>query len=137
MRLLADTVLVIHFLFVLFVVAGLCLIWIGAFRNWQWIRNFWFRLFHLLAILFVAIETLLGKVCPLTTWEDLLRGTQITQPGFIQRWVSRVLFYDFPEAVFTVIYLIFAMAVILTMIFIKPTLPQKSSRKPPSYFSDS
>ncbi|TCV82343.1 DUF2784 domain-containing protein [Sulfurirhabdus autotrophica] len=136
MRLLADTVLVIHFFFVLFVVVGLCLIWIGAFRNWQWIRNFWFRILHLLAILFVAIETLFGKVCPLTTWEDLLRGTRTTQPGFIQRWVSRLLFYDFPETVFTVIYLIFAMAVILSMIVIKPTLPQKYSSKPPEPFSD-
>jgi len=128
MHLLADAVLVTHFLFVLFVVAGLGLIWIGAIRKWQWIRNFWFRLCHLLAILFVAIEALLGKVCPLTTWEDWLRGTHTTQPGFIQRWVSRLLYYDFPETVFTTIYLIFALAIVVTMFAIKPDSPQKNPR---------
>jgi len=45
--LLADIVLVVHFAFVLFVVGGLVLIWIGVVLRWAWVRNFWFRVAHL------------------------------------------------------------------------------------------
>jgi len=48
--LLADVVLVVHFAFVLFVVGGLALIWIGGAAGWQWVRGFWFRAAHLAAI---------------------------------------------------------------------------------------
>ena len=36
-------------------------------------RNFWFRGSHLGAIAVVAAESLVGFVCPLTTWENRLR----------------------------------------------------------------
>ena len=36
MTLLADIVLVTHFLFVTFVVGGLAVIWVGAALNWTW-----------------------------------------------------------------------------------------------------
>ncbi|MGH8640305.1 MAG: DUF2784 family protein, partial [Burkholderiales bacterium] len=44
---LADLILIVHFLFVAFVVGGLALIWIGAAAGWEWVRNFWFRVAHL------------------------------------------------------------------------------------------
>lgn len=72
--LLADAVLVVHTLFVLFVVGGFVLIWIGHWRSWRWIRNARFRGLHLAAITFVALESLVGLSCPLTMWEDALRG---------------------------------------------------------------
>src|SRR5690606_21035522 len=52
--LLADFILVIHFAFVLFVVLGLPLIWLGAVAGWQWIRNLRYRVTHLAAILIVS-----------------------------------------------------------------------------------
>ena len=58
MRWLADLILIVHFLFVAFVVGGLALTWIGASFGWQWVRNFWFRVSHLAAIVFVAGEAL-------------------------------------------------------------------------------
>ena len=36
---LADLILIAHFAFVLFVVGGLALIWIGAVAGWRWVRN--------------------------------------------------------------------------------------------------
>ncbi len=72
-RLLADVILVVHFTFVAFVVLGLLAVWTGRFLRWSWVRNFWFRLAHLLAIGIVAAESLGGIVCPLTTWEARLR----------------------------------------------------------------
>ena len=116
---LADIVLVVHFAFVLFVVGGLALVWIGAAAGWAWARNFWFRATHLAAIVFVAGETLLGVWCPLTVWEDALRGVRADK-SFVARWIHQVLFYDFPAWTFTVAYVLFALAVAATWWWIRP-----------------
>jgi len=120
---LADLVLVIHFAFVLFVVGGLALIWIGAAAGWEWVRNFWFRIAHLGAIAFVAGEALLGIWCPLTVWEAQLRGADAGK-SFVAQWVHRVMFYDFPEQVFTVAYVLFALVVAATL-WLVPPRPRK------------
>jgi hypothetical protein len=117
--LLADTVLVVHFLFVAFVVGGLALIWIGAAAGWPWVRDFRFRAAHLAAIVFVAGEALAGVWCPLTVWEDALRGAHADR-SFIARWIHRVLFYDFPGWVFTAAYVAFALIVAATWWRIRP-----------------
>ena len=114
MHRLADLILIVHFAFVLFVVGGLVMIWIGAAARWRWVRNPWFRGLHLAAILFVTAEALLGVMCPLTVWEDALRGAH-AETSFMARWVHRVLFYDFPEWVFTTAYVVFAFAVAATL----------------------
>src|SRR4051812_38187999 len=118
-ELAADTILIIHFAFVAFVVGGLALTWIGATVGWRWIRNFWFRTAHLAAICFVAGESLLGVMCPLTVWEDALRG-RAGDMGFIARWLRRVMFFELPEAVFTVAYVVFALGVLLTYWLVPP-----------------
>jgi hypothetical protein len=116
---LADTIVVIHLLIMVFITAGLPLIYIGAARRWRWIRNWRWRVAHLAAIAFVAAESLAGIVCPLTLWEDALRG-QESNEGFIERWVDRILFYDFPTWVFTVAYTVFAALVIATWFVVPP-----------------
>jgi hypothetical protein len=117
---LADLILVVHALFVLFVVGGLAAIWLGAWLGWGWVRNFRFRTIHLAAIAFVAIESLAGIACPLTVWEDILRG-HATQTGFIQHWVGRLIYYDFPTWVFTLVYVVFALAVLATFWLVPPS----------------
>ena len=116
---LADLILIVHFLFVLFVVGGLAVIWIGALAGWRWVRHFGVRIAHLAAIVFVAGEALAGVWCPLTVWEDALRGRH-EEKSFMARWVHRVLFYDFPPAAFTAAYVLFALAVAATWWFIRP-----------------
>jgi hypothetical protein len=110
----ADAVLVAHFLFVAFVVGGFVSIWAGHFAGWRWIRRRRFRHLHLAAITFVALEGLIGMVCPLTVWEDALRG-RASEKSFVARWVHAVLFYDFPDWVFTVLYVAFAAATAVTI----------------------
>jgi hypothetical protein len=117
--LLADAVLVVHFGFVLFVVGGLALVWIGAAAGWAWVRNYWFRAAHLAAIVFVACEALAGVWCPLTIWEDALRGVH-AEKGFVARWIHQVMFYDFPLWVFTTAYVAFALVVAATWWWIRP-----------------
>src|SRR4029079_7904709 len=55
-RLLADLIVAIHAAYVAFVVVGLLLILIGLACGWKWVRNWWFRVAHLVAILIVAAE---------------------------------------------------------------------------------
>mgnify|MGYP000341895301 CR=1 FL=1 len=110
---LADFILVVHTAFVLFVVVGALLIWLGWLFGWAWVRSPWFRRLHLAAIVFVAIETLLGLTCPLTTLEDELRGASDPQ-GFIARWLQRGLYYSAPDWVFSAVYVGFALLVALT-----------------------
>ena len=118
--LLADFVLIVHFSFVMFVVGGLALIWIGAAAGWRWVRNLWFRVAHLAAIVFVAAEALLGIWCPLTLWEAQLRGGD-AEKSFVAQWVHRLLYYDLPEWVFAVAYVLFALAVAATWWRIRPS----------------
>ena len=104
----ADAILILHFAFVAFIVGGLIMILFGAWRGWRWVRSPVFRYLHLAAIVFVAVEALVGMACPLTVWEESLRGTAPGAPGFIERWLGRLVFYDFPVWIFTCTYVGFA-----------------------------
>src|SRR5260221_14609581 len=119
---LADVVLFVHVLFVLFVVGGFALILAGAGR-WGWVHNRAFRIAHLAAIVFVAVETLLGFTCPLTRWEDVLRSTGREERSFIGRWLSWLLYYNLPEGAFAIAYCVFALAVVGAWRAIPPRAP--------------
>ena len=109
----ADAILVAHAAFVAFVVAALPTIWIGAALGRRFAFNPWFRAAHLAAIAFVVVESLLGFMCPLTSWEDGLRGST-TSEGFIERWIHAWLFWNWPAWVFTAVYVAFGALVAWT-----------------------
>jgi hypothetical protein len=117
---LADAIVVAHSLIVIFIVGGVPLVYAGVALRWRWVRDWPWRLAHLAAILFVAGESLLGVPCPLTVWEDALRG-QHPAGGFIERWTHRLMFYDAPTWVFTTAYVGFAGLVLATWIIVPPT----------------
>ncbi len=112
--LLADLILLLHVAIVAFVVLGLPLIVLGGWRGWRWIRNRRFRLLHLATIAFVAIQAWAGGICPLTTWEQQLRvraGQTGYDGGFVEHWLSRLIFFEAPPWVFVIGYSLFALAV--------------------------
>ncbi len=121
---LADLIVVIHFCYVTFTVGGEIIIILGAALTWRWVRNAPFRIAHLAAVVVVAGEALLGASCPLTVWEYQLRGLAgqrvETQISFVARLVRSIIFYDFPVWVFLVLYVGFALVVILTFILVAP-----------------
>jgi hypothetical protein len=120
---MADAILVVHFLVVVFIVGGLVLVWIGAAAGWGWVRNPWFRWLHLGAIAFVAAEAVLGVMCPLTVWEDMLRGGGGMNGGaesFVGRWVRYFLYYEAPQWVFTAAYLGWTAATLATLRLVPP-----------------
>ncbi|MEO0851950.1 MAG: DUF2784 domain-containing protein [Cyanobacteria bacterium J06648_11] len=122
-RLAADALLLLHVGFVLFVVVGLALVWIGAWRGWRWVRNLYFRVAHLLCIGVVVLQAWLGRICPLTTWEMALReraGEATYDGAFIAHWLEALLYYDAPIWVFAVVYTAFATLVIASWVWIPP-----------------
>lgn len=122
-QLAADLVLVIHALFVAFVVGGLIAIILGAGRHWPWVRDFRFRLAHLAAIGGVVLQAWLGFLCPLTVWEMQLRakaGGQTYRESFVAHWLHELLFFDAPGWVFTLGYSLFGGVVLLIWLLVPP-----------------
>jgi hypothetical protein len=86
-RLLADTTLVVHFAFVLFVALGGLLVLL-----WRWIA--WI---HLPAVAWGAFVEFTGRICPLTPLESWLRergGQQGYDGGFIEHYITAWIYPD-------------------------------------------
>ena len=84
-RLLADAIVAVHALFVLFVVFGSLLV--------VWRR--WVRWLHIPAAIWGAVLELNGWICPLTPWEQALRlraGQHGYGGGFIDHYLMPVLY---------------------------------------------
>jgi len=131
--LIADLIVSIHFGYVTFVVGGLFVIILGGVLRWRFVKNFWFRAIHLAMILLVVFETLFGISCPLTEWEYELRIAAGQQnaggESFIARLIHLLIFYNFPQIVFTVAYCVFGIAVLISWRLIPPILPWRKNRR--------
>ena len=121
--LLADLIVAVHVAYVGFLLVGLILILVGAWRGWSWTRNRWFRLIHLALIAIVVAESWLDISCPLTSWESDLRhaaGETSYAGSFIGHWMHELLFFDAPTWAFTLCYTLFGVAVLATLLFAPP-----------------
>ena len=84
-RSLADLVLILHFCYVIFVIFGGLLI-----LRWKWI--IWL---HIPAVIWAVFVEFFQLFCPLTTLENRLKelgGEQGYQGGFIEYYVSAILY---------------------------------------------
>ena len=130
-ELAADFIVFFHLLYVLFTVGGEIFILLGGAIGWQWVRKRVFRIIHLTASFFVALEALVGVMCPLTTIEYILRQragqTFDNEISFVGRLIRSIIFYDFPAVFFTLLYVGFASLVIITFFLIKPKKRSKKS----------
>jgi hypothetical protein len=119
----ADALLLLHVLFVAFVVLGLLAVYAGAALDWGWVRNPVFRSVHLLAIIAVAAQAWLGVICPLTGFEMALRakaGEAVYSGSFISHWLQQLLYYEAPDWVFTAAYTAFAILVAVSWLWVRP-----------------
>lgn len=81
----ADLLLVVHLLFIGFVIAGGLLV-----CKWRWLV-----LLHLPAVVWAALLEFRGWICPLTPWEQQLRqaaGQSGYQGSFIEHYLMPVLY---------------------------------------------
>jgi hypothetical protein len=113
-QVLADGVLVVHLVVVLFVVLGLPAIVIGNRLQWPWVNAPGWRMAHLLAIGVVALQAWLGHYCPLTYLETWLReqaGETGYQASFMQHWIEHLIYHHAPLWVFALTYTAFGLLV--------------------------
>jgi hypothetical protein len=127
----ADAILFLHTLFVVFVVLGLFAILVGRPLAWRWVRNPWFRSMHLAAIGVVVLQSWVGAICPLTTWEAALRdkaGGAVYPGTFISHWLEALLFYRAPQWMFIACYTAFGALVVASWFWVRPR-PFTTSRR--------
>ncbi len=132
MLLLADVVLLLHVGYAAFVIGGLLVVVLGAWLDWRWVRARHFRIAHLLCTAIVAVEALLGVMCPLTWFEHALlaaSGTAGYERSFVGQLLYRLLYYDAPVWAFTVAYTVFALTVVACYHFLPPS-PTLARQRP-------
>ena len=89
MKLLADLILVVHALFVAFVVSGLLLTLIGGLLQWRWVQNGWFRSIHLVCIGIVVLQSWFGRSCPSEHPAPAPYPQAVPQPSALRRRLDR------------------------------------------------
>jgi hypothetical protein len=117
-RLLADLTVLVHFAFLVFVVAGALL----ARRHLAWLVA------HLLAVAWGVYVELSGRLCPLTSVENHLRqraGDAGYSGGFIEHYLLPIVY---PEGLTRTHQLVLAVLVLT----INVALYARPPRKPPS-----
>lgn len=126
----ADSIFILHFLFVAFIVLGLVFIWLGYLAKIKFIRNAKFRICHLIAMGIVVVESLIGMICPLTEWENSLRikggQGQVYEAGFVAEWLHKIIFFDLSLRTFIIIYILFFALLLFTFRIIPPDLKKNS-----------
>jgi hypothetical protein len=128
-QLIADVVLSLHVAVVAFVIGGLVVVILGNFLAWRWVNALWFRVAHLGAIAIIVAESWFGVICPLTSLEMWLhaKAHETSYVGsFVQHWLQRILYYEAPAWVFTLVYSLFGLAVAGTWWHFPPRFKQRA-----------
>ncbi|HEY8228832.1 MAG TPA: DUF2784 family protein [Rhodanobacteraceae bacterium] len=118
----ALSILALHLAIIAFNAAGCVLIPIGAWRGWRWVREFWWRLAHLLSLSAVALQALMGRACFLTLWQGDMSGALRAQP-LIAGWINRLVYWPLPLWVFAVAYVVVFAYVIALWVWVRPRWP--------------
>jgi len=122
-KIFADAVIVVHFLFILFMLLGFLLtIYAVLFR--EKFFDWWlFRSLHLLGIFYVASLSILGKYCPLTILENELRLKyevfSVYSGSFIVHYLEKLVYPDVNPLVIQIPTVFLAIFTIV-MFIVKP-----------------
>ena len=97
-KILADIIVVFHFLWILFMISGFCVTLYSIVFNRKYLDFVTFRVVHLCGIFYVGLLTVLGKYCPVTILEYNLRqkydSSLFYSGSFIIDWVERIVYPD-------------------------------------------
>jgi hypothetical protein len=125
---LADAVLLLHLGIILFNVFGLIAIPLGAWRDWHFVRIFWWRALHLAILAAVALQAALQRVCFLTVWQfDLMQpAVGPTAPApLIAGWIDQLIYWPLPLWFFAVVYVAVCLFALLLWWLVPPHLSQR------------
>jgi len=115
----ADFIVLLHFLFIVFVLLGGFLVF-----KWRWIA--WL---HLPAVIWGALIVMVGWVCPLTPIENRLRqaaGDEVYLTGFIEHYLGPVIY---PSGLKPEIFIAMGVFVIVVNVVLYRKLYLKCKRK--------
>jgi len=97
-RIFAEAIIVVHFLFVLFMLLGFLLTLYALFFREKFLDWWLFRSLHLLGIFYVASLSILGKYCPLTLLENQLmsryEASSVYSGSFIVHYLEKFIYPD-------------------------------------------
>ena len=97
-RLLADFIVLIHFLWILFMIWGFGRTILAVIKkDRKFLQNKFIRTFHLAGILVVAFLIIIDKTCFLTIWEIKLRvisGVSTYTGSFIVHYLEKLVYPD-------------------------------------------
>ena len=119
--LFSEIVLLFHFCIFLFMVLSFFLIPLGYYQKWEWVKNKYYRLIHLILMGIIFIETILGFMCPLTILENFLRN-DIEINNKITQIIHQIMYLDLPTYQFIILYLLSLLYLIFLWFFFKPDL---------------
>lgn len=108
---LADLVVVVHFLYILFLV-------LGPLLSLRWPR---LRKIHLAAIGLAVLIQGFAFLCPLTALEIWLRGGWAErggEPGFIARYIEPIVYPGLSQATITALTLLLAGVTVLLYLWV-------------------
>jgi len=128
-RIFADSVIVIHFLFILFMLLGFLLTLYAVLFREKFFDRWVFRSLHLLGIFYVASLSILGKYCPLTILENELRSryamSSVYSGSFIVHYLEKLVYPDVNPLVIQIPTVFIAIFTIMVFIIKPPKIKIK------------
>ena len=126
--LLAHVVLAIHVAVIVFNVAGLVVIPLGALRGWSFVRSPTWRALHVFSWGVVALQAVAGRACFLTDWQHALGGGTNEAEPLIARWVNAAIYWPLPLWAFAVLYAA-AFAWVIALLWIVPPARRRGENR--------
>ena len=123
LRTTALAILYFHFAVVLFNVFWLVAIPIGAWLGWRFVRNYWWRIAHLAALILVAAQAVAGRLCFLTIIQNYLQGRaggEMGAPSLLTRIVTHAIYWPLPDWAFAPLYVLALVFAASLWIFVPP-----------------
>ena len=128
-KIFADAIIVVHFLYILFMLLGFLLTGYALFFREKFFDWWLFRSLHLLGIFYVASLSILGKYCPLTILENELRLKyevfSVYSGSFIVHYLEKLVYPDVNPLVIQIPTVFLAIFTIV-MFIVKPPKKIKS-----------
>lgn len=128
-RITADLIVVIHFLWILFMLWGAGrTIWAVIKREKRFLGSMWLRSLHLGGILFVAFFIIIRKPCPLTIWEIRLReisGVESYTGSFIIHYIEQIVYPSVPAWIVNIPSILIGCIILFFYIIYPPFIVKK------------
>ena len=131
-KITADIIVIIHFIWIVFMLLGFFLTLYGFFRK-EFFDWWLFRTLHLSGILFVGISTLLQRFCPLTILENLSRAKYSPDNAylgsFIIHYIEKLVYPEINQTLLSILTVLGAVFILVIFVIIPPKKIKNLTRK--------